>query len=334
MTGAAICVRPASREEGPARPVGPGRRSLGAALLAATLAPRPVLAQKGAVTLLVGAAPGSAADSWARGFAPFLERHWPRTGVAVANHPGERGLAAARLVAAATPDGRLIGAIGTPMLLARAIEARAESVVAGLGFAAAVAEEPLVLVGQAGAVEDLDALRALGPQAVLGTPPQGSAAQLAANALSRALPLALLAFPNAAGARQAVLAGNIPCALLAVPDAIAALRDGRLAGLALVQEQRIDLLPEVPSFAEQGIPLRLAAHRGFAVPAGTPPAILAPLVKALRAAVADPEFAAQAQAQGYLPRFIGPAAWEPMLRRTLAELEARWVADPWTARHD
>jgi tripartite-type tricarboxylate transporter receptor subunit TctC len=302
--------------------------------MAGALAPRSVLAQKGAVTLLVGAAPGSAADSWARGFAPFLERHWPRTSVAVANRHGERGLAAARLVAAATPDGRLVGAIGTPMLLARAVEARAEAVIAGLGFAAAVAEEPLVLVGQAGTVEALDALRALGPQAVLGTPPQGSAAQLAAIALGRILPLTLLAFPNAAGARQAVLAGNIPCALLAVPEAITALRDGRLIGLALAQEQRIHLLPEVPTFAEQGLPLHLAAYRGFAVPVGTPPAVLAPLVKALRAAVADPEFAAQAQAQGYLPRFIGPAAWEPMLRQTLTELGERWVTDPWMARHD
>ena len=221
-----------------------------------------------------------------------------------------------------------------PLLLARAIEAHAEALLPRLDFVAAVAEEPLVLVGQAGTLDSLDALRALGPQAVLGTPPHGSAAQLAAGALGRALPLDLLPFASAPAARQAVLAGNIACALLALPAAIVALRDGRLSGLGLAQPQRSDLLPDVPTFAEQGIALHFAAYRGFAVPAGTDRAVLAPLLAALKAVAVDPEFAAQAQAQGFIPRFIGQAAWEPMLRRTLAELGERWSSDPWTARHD
>lgn len=305
------------------------RQGLGAAT-ALALASRAARAD-GPVTLLVGAAPGSAADSWARGFAPFLERHWPRTAIAVVNHPGEGGLAAARVVAGAPPNGRLVGSVAVPLLQARAIEARAEAMLTRLDFVAAVAEEPLVLVGQAGTVEDLEALRALGPQAVLGTPPHGSAAQLAAFALGRVLPLTLLAFASAPAARQAVLAGNVAGALLAVPEAIAALRDGRLAGLGLAQAQRSDLLPDVPTFAEQGIALRSAAHRGFAVARGADPA---PLLAALQAVVTDPEFAAQGQAQGYVPRFIGQAAWAPMLRQTITELADRWVKDPWTARHD
>ncbi|MFL5332359.1 MAG: hypothetical protein ACJ8H8_04090 [Geminicoccaceae bacterium] len=134
------------------------------------LAPRAAFARGSPrpVTLLVGAAAGSAADIWARSFAPFLERHWPHASIAVVNRPGERGLAAARAVAAAPADGRLLGAVATPLLLARAIEAHAEAMLDGLDFLAAVAEEPLVLVGQAGIVESLETLRALGPQATLG----------------------------------------------------------------------------------------------------------------------------------------------------------------------
>jgi tripartite-type tricarboxylate transporter receptor subunit TctC len=283
---------------------------------------------------LAGAAPGTAADGWVRSFAPFLERYLPRTHVAVVNRPGEGGLAAARAIAGAQPDGRLIGAVTMPLLLARAIEAHAEPLLPRLVFVAAVAEEPLVLVGQAGVVDSLDALRALGPQAILGTPPHGSAAQLAAIALGRALPLNLLSFASGPAARQAVLAGNTACALLALPAAIVALREGRLSGLALAQPQRSDLLADVPTFAEQGIALHFAAYRGFAVPASTDRGVLSPLLAALKAVVVDPEFEAQAQAQGYIPRFIDQAAWEPMLRQTLAELGERWSKDPWTARHD
>lgn len=288
----------------------------------------------GPVTLLVGAGPGTTADSWARGFAPFLERHLPRATVAVVNRPGEAGLAAARAVAAAPPDGRLIGAVAIPLLLARTIESRAEALLPRLDFLAAVAEEPLVLVGQAGTLDSLAALRGLGLPAVMGTPPHGSAGQLAGIALGRILPLDLLPFASAPAARQAVLAGHIACALLTLPAAIAALRDGRLSGLALAQPQRSALLPEVPTFTEQGIPLQLAAHRGFAVPAGSDPASLASLLAALKAVVVDPEYAAQAWSQGMIPRFIGQPAWLPMLRRLQTELGERWAREPWTARQD
>lgn len=308
--------------------------ALPALLAAAVAAGRAGAGEAKAATLLVGAAPGSTADLWARGFAPFLERHWPRTAVAVRNHPGRGGLEAARLVAEAPPDGRLIGAIATPLLLARAIEAGEQALLGRLHFLAAVAEEPLVLVGHPGLAEDLDALRALGPDATLGTPPPGSAAQLAALAFSRASPLHLLAFPNAAAARQAVLAGHIPCALVAAPEAIAALRDGRLAGIAVAQEERSPLLPEVPTFAEEGIPLALAAHRGFVLPAGARATLLQSLDGALRAAVADPEFADQAEAQGFVPRFLGHPAWAPELRRATASLGRRWLEDPWVPRRD
>src|SRR6187200_457574 len=107
---------PRRSEMGRATATAPTSRRAFGALAAAGLATRPVLAQTGslpgplpgsflgpgpAVTLLVGASPGSAADSWARGFAPFLERHWPHAVVAVVNRPGEGGLAAARSVAGA-----------------------------------------------------------------------------------------------------------------------------------------------------------------------------------------------------------------------------------------
>ena len=302
---------------------------------------QPVAGQPAAspgVTLLVGGAAGSPGDLWARSFAPFLERHWPRTTVGVLNRPGEGGLAAVRDLAAAAPDGRVVGSVSTPQLLARAVEAGDGTLPERLEFLTAVAEEPLLLVGHPGSLADLGGLARLPGPALLGTPPQGSAAQLAGVALGLALaprvPLGLLAFPTAAGAREAVIAGNIPCAMLAVPEALAALRDDRLVPLGLAQARRSPLLPEVPTLAEQGVPLVLLARRGFAVPAGVPPALLEPLLRAMRAAVADPEFAAQATARGYVPQFLGPTAWAPEVRRLSGELEARWATNPWVTPRD
>jgi len=319
---------------------GPGRGTSRRALLRCAAALPVVLdgrhagAEGRSVTLLVGATPGGAADEWARGFAPFLERHWPGSSVAVRNLPGEDGLAAMRALAAAQADGRLIGAVSTPLLLARAVQRSETALLDGLHFVAAVVEEPVVLIANPDLAEDLAALRALGPRTILGTPSAGSAAQLAATAFSRTAPMDLLAFPNASAARQAVLAGHIPCAMVAISEVVAPLRKGRLAGLAIARKQRSRLAPEVPTFMEQGIALAVTSQRGFAVAAGTAPAAEEPVLQGLRSAVADPEFTAQAEALGVEPSFIARSEWEPELRRTLADLTARWVRDPWITRQE
>ena len=155
--------------------------------------------------LVVGAPRGTGADRWARGFAPFLERHWQRSGIALSNQPGEGGLTAARAIAAAPPDGITIGLVAVPSLIARAVERGAIGLINELAFVAAVTEEPVVLVAPPGT--DLASLRERGPAGMIGCPPPGSAGQLLAVELAPTLGLTPLAFPNAAAARQAVLAG-------------------------------------------------------------------------------------------------------------------------------
>ncbi len=328
----------------------PTRRAVlggcGAAAAAAIASlPAPAVARPPAsLTLLVGADPGSLADRWARGFAPFLERHWPRTTIAVRNLPGERGFTAARALTEATPDGRTLGVISTPALIARCIEHAEEPLLARLDLVAAVAEEPVVLVagaaeatGGGGAEARLSSLRrpaAPGTDGrLLGTPPPGGAAQLVAAMLGTALPLQRLAFPNAAAARSAVIAGNLAAALLPLPDAILGLREGRLLGLAIARERRYPPMAEIPTFAEAGLPpLRLADHRGLAAPRGVPEERLAALSAALGAAVADPEFISRAEAGGYQPHYLSRASWAPILATLTDTLRRRWQQDPWTAR--
>lgn len=305
------------------------RRALGLGLLLAAAGP-----VEPGLTLLVGAPPGTAADRWTRGFAPFLERHWARAAVGVANMAGEDGLAALRAVAEAPPDGGWIGAVATPALLAQAVAAGQDALLRRVAFLAAVAEEPVLLVGHPGTAGDLAALKALGPEAILGMPAAGTAAQLAGMRLARALALSGLGFASAAAARQAVVAGHIPSAMLPAPAAIAAIREGRLVALGVAQAARSPLLPEVPTLAEQSLPIAVLAQRGFVVPAGMRDALRDPLAGAMRAAVADPEFGAQAEASGHVPGFVGPPAWDRAIRAEAGLLARRWPADGWTGRGD
>lgn len=301
------------------------------ALPGLTLA-RPALAEPPIpLRLTLGAPRGSTPDRWARGFAPFLERHWPRSSVTLTNLPGEGGFAAARALAEAPADGKTIGLIAVPALLARAVERSATELLDRLDFAACVTEEPVVLVAPPGT--DLAQLRARQGK-LLGCPPPGSAGQLMADDLAQPLRLTPLSFPSAATARQAVLAGNLAAALLLLPDVISALREDRLAAVAIGSAERLSLFPDVPRFEELGLPRPVASWRGCAMPRGAPAGMRERLERSLQAVVADPEFLAQGNEVGFRPRFIAGTEWSPALTGLRQGLVARWQRAPWIARPD
>lgn len=63
----------------------------------------------------------------------------------------------------------------------------------------------------------------------------------------------------------------------------------RIRALGVGTNKRIPAAPDVPTVAEQGFPgFEAWAWNGLAVPAGTPPAIIAKLNAACQAALTDP----------------------------------------------
>jgi tripartite-type tricarboxylate transporter receptor subunit TctC len=302
--------------------------------VSAGLLARPALGQQGrlTLTLLVGAPAGSAADRWGRGFAPFLERHWPRSSVAIANIAGGAGLVAIRAIADAHPDGKAIAAISTPFLLAQAIETGARGLIERLDFMGAVAEELIVLVTAPGVTPDLASISSIGARGRLGSPPPGSAAQLAARSISALMPLELIAFPSASTARQAVIAGNLTAALLPLPDALGAIREGRLQAVAVSGRARSPHLPDLPCFGEFGMPDVAVTQRGFVLPKGVTALMREGFSEALEAVLADPEFTAQNSAMGRTPRLIKASAWSAEVHALTDALQRRWDAEPWVRR--
>jgi tripartite-type tricarboxylate transporter receptor subunit TctC len=303
------------------------------ALPALLAAPRLALARNPrAVEMLVGAPPGTAADRWARGTAPFLERRLPRMTVAVRNLPGRGGLEAVSQLLALPEDSKAFAVVTSPLLLVRAIESGEVSPADRVAPVGSLVEEPVVLAAGLSGPADLGALRALGDRGTIGTPPPGSAAHVAALRFDGRLDLPRLAFPSPAAARQAAIAGNVAAAVLGLPDAIAGLREGRLVGLGLASGRRSALLPDLPTLREQGVDLVASAQRGFAVAPGAGEPWRAALSRAIEAVAADEDFAAQCATLGQSPRFLSPENWGRLLGRVDAELRQRWQEDPWLPR--
>ena len=67
-----------------------------------------------------------------------------------------------------------------------------------------------------------------------------------------------------------VVSGQIPVALAGVPIVAALIKQGRLRALGIASDRRLALLADVPTLAEQGIPLRFATWGGLFAPSGTP----------------------------------------------------------------
>jgi tripartite-type tricarboxylate transporter receptor subunit TctC len=85
-----------------------------------------------------------------------------------------------------------------------------------------------------------------------------------------------------------VLGGHVPLGFVPVPVSYESARNGLIRMLGVTSLKRSSLLPEVPTFAEQGLPGFEAVLRyGLVAPAGTPRPIIERLNKELRAALAS-----------------------------------------------
>ena len=307
---------------------------IGAAALAAF---RPRRARAGqTLSLLVGAAAGSGADRGARAFAPFLERHLPRTAIEIHNLPDDSGLAAYRALAQADPSGRVIGWVSTPALPARMVDRGGGALMRQIALIGAVQREPIAIVSLATAPigGGHDAIRhttVTGEAAPLGTPPPGSPPHLAALRMQQIAdaPLNIVAFPSAAAVRQAVLAGNVAAAVLGLGDAIAMLREGRLVGIGLNGGERAVTFPAMPPLRDAGLPLTAAVRRGIAAPAGLAPDTTERLRAALGNIIADPEFRDQADAGGFEAGLTDGATWTAEAEADRTSLALLWQKAPW-----
>lgn len=98
---------------------------------------------------------------------------------------------------------------------------------------------------------------------------------------------------------------------------------GKVKALAVTAAKRMDLLPEVPTFAELGYPMPEIASGswyGLFAPAGTPKAVITKLNRVVVEALADETIRQKLVSQGFIPIGSSPHDTEVFLRK---EIE-RW----------
>ena len=102
------------------------------------------------------------------------------------------------------------------------------------------------------------------------------------------------------------------------------IQSGALKAYAMATKERIPTMPEVPTFAESGLPgFELAVWHGVYAPKGTPPAIIERLNKAVRTALADAGLAKRFTDMGVIIPQGDRLKPEALRQQTAAEIK-RW----------
>jgi tripartite-type tricarboxylate transporter receptor subunit TctC len=216
----------------------------------------------------------------------------------VENVGGAGGNTASGQVAHATPDGYTIMAISTGFMVNPSLYAKVPyDPVKDFSAVSLVAVSPnVVVVNPQVPAKTLPELVQLirdnpGKYSFAG-PGVGSTPHLGGELfrLAYKLDLVHVPFTGAAPAVQATIGGHIPIAFTALPSSLSAIQAGQVRALGVAATERAGQIPDVPTFAEQGVKDQEAdTVTGIVAPAGTPKEIVDLLSREIANSVARPE---------------------------------------------
>ena len=228
----------------------------------------------------------------------------------VENVGGAGGNTAAGQVARVTPDGYTIMAISTGFVVNPSLYAKVPyDPIKDFAPVTLVAVSPnVVVVNPSVPAKTLPELVQLiknnpGKYSFAG-PGVGSTPHLGGELFRLAFNLDLVHVPftGAGPAVQATVGGHTPIAFTALPSSLSAIQAGQLRALGIAATDRAVQLPDVPTFAEQGIKDQEAdTLTGIVVPAGTPREIVDLLQREVARIVAAPDVKERLATLGFKP---------------------------------
>ncbi len=265
----------------------------------------------GRVTLVVAFAPGGAADAIARLVGPSLSKRLGQP-VVIENRGGAAGSLGARSVVAAAADGHTILVTTTSLLITELVSKRPGYSTAQLAAIAVPASTPeMFATSAASSAKDLRAFLA-GARAnsiTYATSGAGSGSHLGAAYFFKVLAkveAVHVPFQGGGPAVGAAAGGHVDLVSNSLPAMISLVQQGSLKGLAIASPLRVAALPDVPTLKELGYDFDEGTWVGLFAPAGTDPAIVARLNRAINEIVRERDVHERIQALGFAAEIRTP----------------------------
>jgi tripartite-type tricarboxylate transporter receptor subunit TctC len=125
-------------------------------------------------------------------------------------------------------------------------------------------------------------------------------------------------FRGGGEAVTAILSGTTPIGLIGLGNVISQIKAGKMTALALVNNIRTPLLPDVPTLADlgyKGAPSQ--TWYGLFAPAGTPKPIIDKLNEAINVTIKRPEIVAAWERQGATPMVMTVQEFDTFMRKDI-----------------
>jgi len=282
------------------------------------------------VTLLVPFPPGGSTDLIARTLGAKLSESLGQP-VVVENRGGAATIIGADAVAKAAPDGYtwLLATSTTLAINPHTYKSLPYDALKDFTPIAEVATGSMALVVNprklpvASLAELIAAARARGGQLNYASPGNGTPQHLAMEVLKQRVGFNALHIPykGSAGAISDLLGGQVQLAVLPVHTVIPLAKAGKLNVIAVSGERRSVLAPDLPSFADLGVPnLGLDLYFWLAGPAGLPQDIAQKWTQELAAILQLPDVRDTFIRQGMVPNAVPP---DQQAKEIAADV-ARW----------
>ena len=123
-------------------------------------------------------------------------------------------------------------------------------------------------------------------------------------------------YKGAAGALTDLIAGHVSMAFMTSVSAVPHIKAGSVRALAVASAKRMPALPELPTFAEAGLPnFESDSWSGLFAPAGTPAAIVNRLQAEVTRALASPGVRGKLESQGGILVGNSPAEFRSFIKQ-------------------
>lgn len=277
------------------------------------------------IRIIVPLTPGSGADIAGRIVARHLGEAWKQP-VVVENRPGAGGQIGTQAVVKAEPD-------GYTLMIQSASHAANPAIYKTLAYdplkdlvdIAILGVTPYVMVTQKGGAYPsvkalVDAAKAKPGDIPFASAGVGSSTHLAAEYFAQVAGVKMLHVPykGSPEAIQDAMTGRSSFYMAPINTVVGQMKDGKLAALGVSTLRRAEVMPDVPTLAEQGLKdFDISLWFGVWAPAGTPPAIVQKLNAQIATILQGPEVREQFAKLGITPAPMKPDEFARFVREQI-----------------
>jgi tripartite-type tricarboxylate transporter receptor subunit TctC len=266
------------------------------------------------IRVVVGFGPGAVADVIARVMASRMSQSLGQQ-LVIENRPGAGSSLGAEQVARAPKDGYTLLMCTVAQTINPAMNNLSFDFGKDMAPIALIANAPQVLVAHpsfpANTVQELIALAKSKPEEIqYASSGVGTMSHLSGVLLDNATGIKLMQvpYPGSAQSMTDVLAGRVPLMFGPASTVMPNVKAGKLKALAVTQQTRAAIAPDVPTMVEAGVPGYSAGiWMGLLAPAGTAPEIVDKLSRAANEALKSKEVLTLMETQGIDPLGGSPA---------------------------